>query len=413
MGAKPRICILTQYFPPEMGAPQARLSELGERLLDRGWDVEALTALPNYPTGHVFPGYAPLKPIVETIGRIRTARVPLMPSQGGFTKRIASYFSFIGSAMALGPRMCAKPDLLFVESPPLFIGYAARYLAHRWSCPFVFNVSDLWPDSAVDMGIVKPGLALTMAQRLEVSLYRAAAGATGQSQDIVDVIKQRAGKTPVELITNGVDPKRFGAQFADAEARALVGEEPGPIFIFAGLLGLAQGLDQILDVAAALPADLPGRFVIVGDGPVRRHLEDRIAAEKITRVRLLPMQPRNRVPALLAACDIALITIGGRVHGMVPNKIYEAMASSLPILLVAYGEAVHRVESAGAGICCEPQDKQALLEACRRLITDHELRKRASEGGRRAAETLYHRDQIADRLDRFLRSVLPGGVGTC
>ena len=411
MAAQPRICILTQYFPPEMGAPQARLSELGERLIDRGWSVEALTAIPNYPTGRIFPGYAPLRPVVETIGRIKTIRVPLMPSQGGFTKRIASYFSFVGAAMAWGPRMCQRPDLLFVESPPLFIGYAARYLAARWRCPFVFNVSDLWPDSAVDMGIVQPGVALTMARRLEVSLYKAAAGATGQSQTIVDVIRERAGTTPVELITNGVDPKRFGPQFADAEARALIGPEPGPVFIFAGLLGLAQGLDQILDVAAALPPELPGRFVIVGDGPVRRHLEERIAAERLTRVRLLPMQPRNRVPALLAACDIALITIGGRIHGMVPNKIYEAMASSLPILLVAHGEAVHRVESANAGICVEPRDKEALLAACRRMIEDSELRKRAGAGGRQAAETLYHRDRIADRLDAFLRARLPQGAG--
>src|SRR6185503_5568823 len=88
-----RLCILTQYFPPEMGAPQARLSELGERLIDRGFEVEALTALPNYPTGKVLDGYDPYKPIVEMIGRIRTVRVPLWPSKSGFAKRVASYFS--------------------------------------------------------------------------------------------------------------------------------------------------------------------------------------------------------------------------------------------------------------------------------------------------------------------------------
>ena len=148
-----------------MGAPQARLSELGERLIDLGWEVEALTALPNYPTGRVFPGYS-RKAMAESVGRIRTVRVPLLPSQKGFARRLACYFSFAGSAAFHGPRLCARPDVLFVESPPLFIGFAARRLARRWRCPYVLNVSDLWPQSAIEMGVVKPGLATRMAERL-------------------------------------------------------------------------------------------------------------------------------------------------------------------------------------------------------------------------------------------------------
>ena len=405
---KPRLCILSQYFPPEMGAPQGRLSELGERLIDRGWDVECLTALPNYPTGKLFPGYEPLKPRVEEIGRIKTIRVPLVPSKGGFSKRLLSYFSFVAAASLWGPRLCAKPDLIFVESPPLFIGYAARYLARRWRCGFVFNVSDLWPDSAVDMGIVKAdSVAVTLARRLELDLYREARGITGQTDDIVATIRERAGTTPATVITNSVDPTRFGRDRVDAEARALIGDEPGPVFIYAGLLGLAQGLDQILDAAAALPSDVPGRFVLVGDGPVREHLEQRVANEKISRVRILPMQPRARIPALLAAADIALITLTGTIHGAVPNKIYEAMASSLPIIIVADGEAVRRVSDAGAGMAVAPQDRGALVAACRTLIDDPALRSKLAARGRRAAETVYNRDLVADRLDGFLRKLLP------
>jgi glycosyltransferase involved in cell wall biosynthesis len=387
-----------------MGAPQGRLSELGERLIDRGWDVEALTALPNYPTGRLFSGYRPLTPVVETIGRIRTVRVPLFPSKTGFAKRLASYFSFVASASLWGPRMCARPDLIYVESPPLFIGYAARYLALRWSCGFVFNVSDLWPDSAIDMGMLDPDSpAVGMARRLEHSLYASAAGITGQTNDIIATVRTRCASTPTEVITNSVDPRRFGRDQVDNEARVMLGNEPGPLFIYAGLLGLAQGLDQILDVAAALPDDVPGRFVIVGDGPVREHLEQRVASEHLTRVKLLPMQPRSRIPALLAASDIALITLSGRIHGAVPNKCYEAMASSLPIIIAAEGEAVERVESAHAGIGVPPQNKEALLSVCIRLARDHELRAELGRGGRQAAETLYNRDRVADRLDGFLR----------
>jgi glycosyltransferase involved in cell wall biosynthesis len=402
-----RLCILTQYFPPEMGAPQARLSELGERLIDLGWEVEALTALPNYPTGKVFDGYDIRKPVVEQIGRIRTVRVPLYTAKSGFTKRLRSYFSFAASASRYGPRLCQRPDLLFVESPPLFIGYAAQYLSWRWNCPFVFNVSDLWPESAIRMGIVKPGFATRMAERLERKLYRKAAGVTGQSAEIIAAVRRCVPSVRAEVITNGVDPDRFGRDRTDTAAGELLGREPGPIFIFAGLLGLAQGLDQVLDLAAALPPSIPGRFVLVGEGPAREHLAERIESERIGRVRMIPAQPRERIPALLAASDVALITLGMSIPGAVPSKIYEAMATSLPILLVADGEPARRVAEAECGLAVSPGDVTSLQAAFARLATDAELRNRLGAAGRRAAETTYDRAKTAIRLDHFLSSLLP------
>jgi colanic acid biosynthesis glycosyl transferase WcaI len=402
-----KVLILTQYFPPEMGAPQARLSELGERLIDLGWEVEALTALPNYPAGRVYPGYPRRRPTTESVGRIRTVRVPLLPSQKGFVKRLACYFSFAASAAWHGPRLCARPDVLFVESPPLFIGFAARRLARRWRCPYVLNVSDLWPQSAIEMGVVKPGLATRLAGRLELSLYRGAAGVTGQSGEIVESVAARSPGTPMEVITNGVDPARFGPGVADDAARALIGPEPGPVFLYAGLLGLAQGLDQLLDVAASLPPDIPGRCVLVGEGPVREALQARIDRERIGRVRLVPAQPRERIPALLAAADVALATLGMRLQGAVPSKIYEAMASARPLLLIAEGEAARRVERADCGLTVLPADLEGARAAWIRLATEPDLRARLGAAGRRAAETTYDRSRIAERLDRFLRKVVP------
>jgi glycosyltransferase involved in cell wall biosynthesis len=402
----PRLCILTQYFPPEMGAPQARLSELGERLVEAGWIVEVLTALPNYPSGSVFPGYDRRRPVVETIGRMRVVRVPLFTAKTGFAKRLGSYFSFVASARYHGPRLCTRPDLLFAESPPLFIGYATRSLAKHWRCPYVFNVSDLWPESAIRLGIIKPGLASRLAERLELAIYRDAAAVTGQSEEIIESIRKRSTETLTEVITNGVDPGRFSSARADAEARALLGSEPGPIFIFAGLLGYAQGLDQVLDLARAWPDGEPGRFVLVGDGPERARLEHRVTAERIERVRIVPAQPRERVPGLLATADVALISLGMAIPGAVPSKIYEAMAASLPILLVAEGEAASRVERAKCGIAIPPGDKAGLREAALRLAREARLRSELGAAGRTAAETLYNRDQIAHRLDTFLRGVL-------
>lgn len=399
-----KLCLLTQYFPPEMGAPQARLSELGERLVDLGWDVEVLTALPNYPEGKVREGYSPWSPVVEQVGRLRTIRVPLLPSQTGFARRLACYGTFAASAAVMGPKLCQRPDVLFVESPPLFIGGAARALAAVWRCPYVFNVSDLWPESAIRMGVVKPGLATKAAEALELSLYRSAAGVTGQSEEIIASVRARAPGTATEVITNGVEPGRWGKSKATAEARALLGDAPGPIFLYAGLLGLAQGLDQLLDLSRALPRDVPGRFVLVGDGPVREKLAQRIATEGLDRVKLLPAQPREAIPALLALADVAVISLGMSIPGAVPSKIYEAMASELPILLVADGEPARRVEAARCGLSAAPGDAATLLAHAERLVRDEGLRKTMGQAGRRAAETTYDRAAIARRLDAFLQS---------
>jgi hypothetical protein len=172
------------------------------------------------------------------------------------------------------------------------------------------------------------------------------------------------------------------------------------------LLGYAQGLDQVLDLARAWPDGEPGRFVLVGDGPERARLEQRVTAERIERVRIVPAQPRERVPGLLATADVALISLGMAIPGAVPSKIYEAMAASLPILLVAEGEAASRVERAKCGIAIPPGDKAGLREAALRLAREARLRSELGAAGRTAAETLYNRDQIAHRLDTFLRGVL-------
>lgn len=399
----PRLCILSQYYLPEMGAPQGRLSELAERLVDLDWGVEVLTALPNYPTGRVFPSYDPARPCVERIGRVRTVRVPLYTANSGFVKRLRSYFSFVASARANGPTLCQRPDLLYVETPPLFIGSAARYLSKYWKCPYVLNVSDLWPESAIRMGIIRRGMATELLERYELKLYRQAAGVTGQSSEIIDWIHQRSPTTPTAVITNGVDPTRFGRDRAEIRTRNLLGSEPGPVFVYAGLLGLAQGLDQVLDLAKSLPGDIPGRLVLIGDGPNRTHLESRIRAESIKRVTILPVQPRAIIPRLLTTADAALISLGMSLPGAVPSKIYEAMASSLPILLLADGEPAARVLAANAGLVVNPGDLPSAKRAFCRLATDPQLRQELGAGGRQAAESTYSRDIIAKRLNDFLR----------
>jgi glycosyltransferase involved in cell wall biosynthesis len=400
-----KICIVTQYFPPEMGAPQARLSELSERLHDFGWQIQILTALPNYPTGKIFRGYVKWKTINEKVGRLETIRVPLIPSKKGFINRLLCYFSFVGSVMFYGPKLCRKPDIIFVESPPLFLGYAAKYLSRKWKCPYIFNVSDLWPECAVRMGIIKKGLFSYLAEKLEINIYKNASGITGQTTGIIESIRKKVPGANLKVITNGVDPVRF-SKSVNKNVEDIIGSEPGPIFVYAGLFGWAQGLSQILEIAKKFPDDIPGRFVLIGDGPDKQRLIEQVKKEKIQRIKIVDAQPRNKIPEILAASDVAIITLALNIPEAVPSKIYEAMATSLPIVLIAECEGATRIRDAKCGFAVQPNDIDNAVKVCVTLATNEKIRTEYGAAGRFAAETIYNRNVIANDLNVFLKSIV-------
>jgi glycosyltransferase involved in cell wall biosynthesis len=333
-------------------------------------------------------------------------RIPLTPAQTGFVNRLICYYSFVISAIRWGRRLCKKPDVLFVESPPVFIGLAAVSLSKYWRIPFVFNVSDLWPESAKRMGVVKNRLLLRLAEKLELSYYRRAALVTGTSDEIIASVRQRS-PTPAEVIINGVDIGRFGPQHADPAARSLLGTDGRITFIYAGVMGVAQGLDRILDVAARVRDLLQVQFVLVGEGAERGPLQRRIESEKLDNVRMVGPQPKERIPCLLAAADGMFNVLKFKIPGAVPSKIYEAMATGLPILFGGEGEGARRILEARAGLVVPYDDIDGLEEAVRRLVSSPALRQQYGHAGRLAAEKLYSRKEIARRLHGLLLATIP------
>jgi len=405
-----RLLLLTQYFPPEMGAPQARLYELGLELKNLGWNVEVLTALPNYPTGKVFKDYVGVKSIREKLDGLDVIRTWLIPSQSTRAiPRMLCYLSFAWSAYRSGLKLCERPDVILVESPPLFLGITARKLAKRWKIPYVFNVSDLWPDSFVHMGRLTPdGLAYRVMKKLELSLYREASGVTGQSTEIVKKVCELVPGVNAELITNGVSCNRFGRHLADRAWRKEAGWDGRCVFVFAGLHGLAQGLDQILAAASRLRDRVDVLFAFIGDGPVKAGLQSLAIKEGLTNVVFYPTQSRERIPVLLSSADVVLITLGSAIFGAVPSKIYEAMASELPILLVAEGEPAERVSNVGAGLVVKCNALDELVAAIIKLVESPKLRISLGRAGRQAAEQQYSREMIAIKLSTFLEKITSG-----
>jgi glycosyltransferase involved in cell wall biosynthesis len=310
----------------------------------------------------------------------------------------------VGSSLALGAFTQPRLDYLLTENPPLFLGIAGYGLSRLRRTRWIFNVSDLWPESAVHLGVVKPGLSLRLAYALEAFCYRKAWLVTGQSRGILDNIQERFPEVPCHLLTNGVDPELFRPDLpARREDFGLEGEL---VAVYTGLHGIAQGLDQILEAAHRL-RDLEAlRIYLVGDGPEKQALVRRAAELELPNLHFLDPLPRHQMPHLLAAADLAIACLKQTLPGAVPSKIYEAMGAGRPLVLVGDGEPAAILEETDAGLAVPPGDPAALAGVLRRLAEDPALRRRLSEGGRQAAETRFNRwrivDQLIDRLEAAL-----------
>lgn len=398
-----RVVILTQYYPPEIGAPQRRLSQLADGLMARGHEVIVLTAMPNYPTGKIFAGYSGFTR-EEKMNGARVIRTFIYPTQSaGLVKRLANYFSFVLSSLLIGLVKLPRCDYVLTESPPLFLGITGFCLSRANRAKWIFNVSDLWPESAVRIGVLHEGMALRASEWLEKFCYRQAWLVSGQSNSILENIRARFPKTRTFLFSNGVNPAQFSPIFRSEKFRAYVGDAR-PIALYAGLHGLAQGLEQILDAAKMLGDACPVEIFFLGDGPTKHALLEQARAENLTRIHFLEAARADEMPAWVASADIALVTLKEFIPGAVPSKLYEAMASGAAVLLVASGEPAEIVKKFDVGLVVEPSDVVGLSNAFQTLAHDAGLRKRFGENGRRAAEMYFDRRKIVDQFLKYLET---------
>ena len=410
-----KIVVLTQYFPPEIGAAPNRLSALAQGLTNAGHKVTILTAMPNYPMGRYYPGYGGLVRRENHNGST-VIRTFIYPAQSaGMVKRLLCYFSFVFSSVALGGLLLEEPDYILTESPPLFLGISG-FLLSRWKrARWIFNVSDLWPESVVRLGALKPGLALRLSEWLEAFYYRHAWLVSGQSSEIVQNIKKRFPSVPTFYLPNGVDTQKFRPDCGTPEARALLSSRPGCVVLYAGLHGLAQGLEQIIEAADQLRDDSSISFVLVGDGPVKRALVTEAEARGLTNIKFLDPVPQDQVPALVAAADIVLVPLKMHIPGAVPSKLYEAMSSGRALVAIASGEAADIVSRNKVGVVVAPGDTQGLTRSLLDLARNLSYREQLGAQARRAAIAQFDRSVSITRFVRYLeeqlRAVSPSRLG--
>lgn len=399
-----RLLILTQYFPPEVGAPQNRLFELAVRLKNKGVDVSILTAMPNYPKMEVQKEYVGKKYVYEESEGLKIHRSWIFVSKSkGIIKRLLNYFSFVFSSAWYGRRKTGDVDFILCESPPLFLGYSALYLAKKKKAKLIFNVSDLWPESAEKLGVVTNSSMLKMAYNLEEKLYKASVLVSGQTQGICQNINQRFPQVKTYWLPNGVDMNYYNPQqitAGDFRIKNNIGANDF-VFLYAGIIGLAQGLEIILEAAKAVKDKPHLKFVLLGNGPEKPKLIDLQKQYGLSNVIFIDFVPKAQMPQVLKSVNAAIIPLRklDLFKGAIPSKIFESLAMELPILLGVDGEARELfINKGNCGIYFEPENVNELVKAILEISSDSTKAKQLGTNGRNYVNQNFNRDTIAEKF---------------
>lgn len=361
-----RFLFITQYFPPEVGAPQVRLASLVRELMRMGHQVEIVTAFPNYPSGSIFPEYRGQFYKRESWEGATVHRTWLYACVGAGLKRIFNYLSFTLTCL-FGILRARKADCVFVESPPLFLAIPGFLVSRVWKSTFVFNVADLWPDCVQQLGLMRDGISLRAARALERWTYRRADYVNAVTERMKQILLTEKGLPPEKLLflPNGVDTEMFCDRSPDVDLARSLGLEGKSVVLYAGNHGYIAGLEVALE-AAKLVERMPDiHFLFVGGGSEKARLLGLARELNLKNATFLDPVPVEELPRYMSIANCCLVTLRDcRLSEMArPAKTFAMMASGKPIVLSAAGESTQIVRDAEGGMIVPPGDPEAIAKA--------------------------------------------------
>lgn len=406
-----RILYVSQYFPPEIGAPAVRVHDLARMWVQQGHDVTVLTGFPNHPTGVLNPAYRKKfrrLTIREQMDGINVVRSWLMPLPNRKpAERILNYSSFCVSA-ALRGLFLKKFDVVIATSPQLLVGLSGWMISRLRGAKFVFEVRDLWPESLLATGTSDQN-SLMYRSLLQIStrLYRAADHIVVVTPAFKKHLEANFGCNPakISVIPNGVDLEWF----EQARSNYVRPRKEKFIVSFIGTIGHAHGVDVVLRAAEILRQSHPEiLFRIIGEGAERANIEASIKQQGICNVEIRPQQPRVDVPSMIWNSDACLVLLkrSDVFKTVIPTKMLEFMACGRPIILGVEGQALEVLEEANAGIAIPPEDAGALATAVLTLHANPSFAAACGNNGKAYIEENMSRQSTAGEYERVLAKLL-------
>lgn len=400
------IVYLSQYFPPEMGAPSARVSELAKFWSQSGHNVTVITGMPNHPDGIIHPKYKWEYFVEEYSGKVRVLRaLHFITPNSGVVKRVWGFLSFTLSSFLVAIQM-KKPGIIIATSPQMFIGLAGLAVSRLRGVPFVFEVRDIWPQSAVELNMIRSRFIIHVMEKIEKLLYSKAAAIIVVVESMRENIKSKVAQTPpIYYIPNGIDTERFDKKCPEA---GVLSEKADSAFKvgYIGTFGLAHGL-EIMIKAAELSKGMNIEFHLVGSGAERSKLLSMVREKHLNNVFIHEKVEPEKVPCIVKEMDAGFVHLRNfpLASEAIPSKMFEIMASGLPVIAGIRGYSKKMIESNECGWVFEPENINEFMRILKKVSADRDLCKRTGANAKNFVYKNYNRKNLAEEYSKILQGI--------
>lgn len=399
------ILILCESFPPEINSISSLYGELVTELAAQGHNIRVVTRTPRTYLSED----ATIETAIANHPRVSVKRIRILPARRTLMPLRLMEQLTTSARMFIEGLRGFKPDAILVYSPPL--PYILPAILLKWirNAPIILNVQDLYPQTAIDLGYFKNPLLRKMSRMLESLAYKSASRIIVHSDGNKNyVVNRGTSEVKISAIPNWIDTEKIQPEGRNNSFSNK--HELGDKFVvsFAGVLGLAQGLDVVLKAAEHLKTEPDILFLLVGDGAMKERIEQSVRHLALTNIKLLPMQPPDEYPNILSASDVCLVTLDGRLKTpVVPGKLQAIMAAGRPVLasVAVEGDVPKIINQAGCGVIAEGGNSTELANAILSMMNDKSTLQTMGENGRSYAEHHFAKSEVLAQFTSKLLSV--------
>lgn len=405
-----RIFFLSHYFPPEVNAPASRTYDHAKRWVQEpDIKVTVITNHPNHPNGILYPGYQNQWVTREEKEGVDVYRVKtyLTPNKG-FLRRTLNYLFFMVVSVIAAIRL-PKPDVVVATSPQFFCAVAGYLVSRMKKSPFVFELRDIWPESIITVGAMRPSLPIRLLEKLELFLYRKSTRVIALTDAFKEnLISRGIIPSKIEVIKNGVDLSFFHPGPVPTDLIDELGVDGRFVASYIGTVGMAHAVEKIVEVAETLKGVREILFLVVGEGANKEKIQYLATKKGLSNIKILPGVSKGRVRDYYAVTNLNLVTLRNTplFRTVIPSKIFEIMAMGRPILCAVDGECRKIIEQSGSGVYVEPENVDKMAETILQLWKKKDSLGKMGENGRVFVEQYFNRDELARAYLGLLREVI-------
>ncbi len=407
-----KVLILSMHYRPDQTGNGPLVGELAEHLAAQGHEVRVVCGLPFYPQRIIPPPYRGKLACHEREAGVDIHRVWVWVRRRGTLLDKALLQLSFGISCIYGLARAGRPEVVLCVSPPFASGLPGLLAAALWRVPFIFNIQDIFPDVIVRLGVMREGRIMRALHAVEKWIYRRSTRICVISPSFAgNLMRKGVPASKLAVIYNWVDTEFIRPLPRNNEFRRELNLDDQFLVLYAGNLGRSQSLEVLLRAAAAMRADR-AQFLIVGEGTRKEALVRQAQEMQLSNVRFLPLQPRERLPLMLAAADVSVVLLREEAsYTSLPSKIPTIMSSARPLVasVALSSDAARIITESRCGIAVPPDDPAPLVAALRRLSEDRALRENFARGARRGAESLFSRRKALGAYEALLLDVANGG----